>query len=235
MTLLHLAGVPGRVEPGPEGFVHLSRPHQVHIPARLLYGGRTDLQLLVIDESRLRSEVREEGGFPHLYGPLTEDAVVEVVPFAHDLFFVPTLPSEEPVTRLIADTEAGYSEVYGEGSTALTPKLTLDELGPPTGTYLVGWRDGEAVAGGGLRLLEPGLGEIKRMYVVPTSRSRGVARRLLWALEEAARRRGLERVRLDTGPKQPHAQALYRSAGYREIPPYNDNGRASFWGEKHLT
>ncbi len=46
---------------------------------------------------------------------------------------------------------------------------------------------------------------------------------------------GYERARLDTGPKQPHAQRLYRAAGYVEIAPYNDNPFACFWGEKRLT
>lgn len=233
--LVHLARQPGRVEPGAEGFVHLSRPDQVHIPAAELYGGRTDLVLLVIDPTRLEAEVRVENGFPHLYGPLEEEAVVEVVPFTHDLFFVPMPPDEDPPRRMIAAMEREMDDLYGEGSMALTPALHLDQLAPPTGTYLVGWRDGTPIAGGGLRRLEPGIGEIKRMYVEPSMRSLGVARHLLRALEDAAIRRGLHRVRLDTGPQQPHAKALYLSAGYREIPSYNGNRRAAFWGEKALT
>ena len=79
-----------------------------------------------------------------------------------------------------------------------------------------------------------GIAEIKRMYVVPEARGRGLARELLVALEEAARGLGYERVRLDTGPKQPHAEHLYRSAGYEEIENFNANRMASFWGEKRL-
>ena len=62
----------------------------------------------------------------------------------------------------------------------------------------------------------------------------GVARALLAALEEEARRLGYSATRLDTGPKQVHGLALYRSAGYVEVPAYNDNPFACFWGEKVL-
>ena len=72
------------------------------------------------------------------------------------------------------------------------------------------------------------------MYVRPAARSRGVATALLAALEDTAVSLGYTAVRLDTGPKQVHAQRLYRAAGYVDVPPYNDNPFACFWGEKRL-
>ena len=78
------------------------------------------------------------------------------------------------------------------------------------------------------------MAEIKRMYVRPAARSRGVARALLVALEDAAVSLGYAAARLDTGPKQQHGLALYRSAGYLDVEPYNDNPFACFWGEKWL-
>jgi len=99
----------------------------------------------------------------------------------------------------------------------------------------VGYECAQAVTGGGLRRLDDGVAEIKRMYVRPAARSRGLARALLGALEQTATELGYERVRLDTGPKQVHGLALYRSAGYIDVPPYNDNPFACFWGEKALS
>jgi uncharacterized protein (DUF952 family) len=70
-----------------EGFIHLSRPHQVHIPANKLYSETPNLLILWIDPSRLTAEIRNEPGttgepmdFPHLYGPLNIDAVVAESP-----------------------------------------------------------------------------------------------------------------------------------------------------------
>ena len=81
---------------------------------------------------------------------------------------------------------------------------------------------GEAVGCGALRELGDGAAEIKRMYVRPNARGAGVARRLLAALEEQARRRGLGMIRLETGAGQPEAMALYASAGYTEIQGFGD-------------
>src|SRR5436853_7406936 len=65
-----------------EGFIHCSYRHQVAQTASLFYGGRDDVLVLVIDPARLQAPVRVEGGFPHVYGELPVDAVVEVVPLA---------------------------------------------------------------------------------------------------------------------------------------------------------
>jgi uncharacterized protein (DUF952 family) len=75
------------------GYVHLSTPEQVHLPANRLYAGRTDLVLLRIDPARLTSPVRWEPGaatdpdamvFPHLYGELPVEAVINVTPYRPD-------------------------------------------------------------------------------------------------------------------------------------------------------
>lgn len=114
------------------------------------------------------------------------------------------------------------------------PKAGPAELGPPHGVFLVGYRDGVPVCGGGIKRLPDGGCEIKRMYVVPAARRQGLARVLLHALEDAARGFGYAVVRLDTGPRQSHAQALYEAEGYVPIGNFNDNPVATFFGEKRL-
>ena len=114
------------------------------------------------------------------------------------------------------------------------PKAGPTELGPPGGVFLVGYRGGVPVCGGGIKRLPDGACEIKRMYVVPHARRGGVARALLAALEGAARSLGYRIARLDTGSRQPHAQALYEASGYRRVINFNDNPAAAFHGEKRL-
>ena len=144
-------------------------------------------------------------------------------------------PEEPPASELLAEMRVELNDVYESFSRLDNPALSPSELRPPGGAYLVGFAGDDAVAGGGLRRLTDEVAEIKRMYVRPQARSRGVARALLVALEEAAVSLGYAAARLDTGPKQMHGLALYRSAGYVDVEPYNDNPFACFWGEKRLT
>jgi GNAT superfamily N-acetyltransferase len=115
------------------------------------------------------------------------------------------------------------------------PKAGAADLAPPAGTFLVGYRNGQAVCGGGIKRLPDGGCEIKRMYVVPGARGQGAARALLRALEDAARGLGYRIARLDTGPLQPHARALYEAEGYLPIANFNGNPVATFFGEKQLS
>jgi GNAT superfamily N-acetyltransferase len=112
--------------------------------------------------------------------------------------------------------------------------VEVHEMEPPGGAFLIVCEDGAAVGCGGLRTISSGLGEIKRMYVAPAARRRGHARRLLDALELAAREAGLQRVRLDTNAQQPEAVALYHACGYAEIADYNGSPTATHWFEKRL-
>ncbi|WP_249010938.1 GNAT family N-acetyltransferase [Conexibacter sp. DBS9H8] len=136
-------------------------------------------------------------------------------------------------TAMRAEVEAMYP---GLDMTAPDmPPAGPDELNPPHGVFLVGYRDGEAVCCGGIKTLAPGVCEFKRMYVTPAARGSGVGRALLGALEERARALGFHTARLDTGERQTVAQRLYLSAGYRPMGNFNANPVATFFGEKRIT
>ena len=88
--------------------------------------------------------------------------------------------------------------------------------------YLVGALDGRVVACGAVQPLDAGTAEIKRMYVRPGYRGRGLARQLLGALEETALAAGCTVLRLETGSYLQNARRFYVSCGYAEIPRYGE-------------
>ena len=111
------------------------------------------------------------------------------------------------------------------------PSATPADFSPPGGAYVAGFIDGVPGCGGGIKALGDGAAEIKRMYVVPQFRGRGLARALLREMEDTARDMGYQVMRLDsTSATWP----IYAAAGYGEIADYNDNPHAHFWGEKQL-
>ena len=140
----------------------------------------------------------------------------------------------EPVAlELVAAMFAEVGEMYEPGLPQ-GPMVRPEELSPPHGGFVVLTEDGRPVVGGGVKRLADRTCEIKRMYVVPAARGRGIGRELLGALEALARDLGYAVARLDTGAKQPRARRLYERAGYVSVPDYNGNPYAAFWGEKRL-
>jgi GNAT superfamily N-acetyltransferase len=121
------------------------------------------------------------------------------------------------VTRMVGEVQAEYVERYGGPDAAAVDPA---EFAPPQGLFLVGLLDGVPVAMGGWRRREPGQAEIKRMFVSSAARRRGLARRMLAALERTAAEAGVDRVVLNTGPAQPEAVALYEQSGYSPIPGF---------------
>ena len=150
--------------------------------------------------------------------------------------FEPCRVDEEPAATLAQAMRDEMAAVYDglELDGADMPKAGPRELSPPHGAFVVGFEDGVPVCCGGLKRLPDGACEIKKMYVVPEARGRGTARALLEELERRARELGYEIARLDTGPRQPHAQRMYERAGYAEIENFNANPVATFFGEKRL-
>jgi GNAT superfamily N-acetyltransferase len=124
---------------------------------------------------------------------------------------------EPAVQRLIAEAMAELSRRYG-GSGDDTPVAATD-FAPPNGAFLVAYSGAELLGCAGWRAHGEDA-ELKRMFTVPAARGRGVARRVLAAIEESARERGCKRVILETGDRQPEAIALYVSCGYERIEDF---------------
>jgi GNAT superfamily N-acetyltransferase len=111
---------------------------------------------------------------------------------------------------------------------------TIDVFRGPRAAWIVLYEGDEAVACAGLRELEPGVAEIKRMFVTPRARGRGYARRLLHELEDLARAGGQHSMRLFTTDMLPEAMALYASEGYTVRSKHPLDERAEYWLEKPL-
>jgi GNAT superfamily N-acetyltransferase len=138
--------------------------------------------------------------------------------------------AQPPAAELMTAVLAEFDVIAGR---PLTGGLTTppSDFEPPGGAYLVGFLETLPVCGGGVRTFAAGIAEVKRMYVVPDCRGRGFARALLGALEDVARELGHQTMRLDSIAA---TWPIYLAAGYREIPDYNQNPHADFWGEKRL-
>ena len=116
-----------------------------------------------------------------------------------------------------------------EGSTA-----EPHELRPPSGAMLVAYLHGEAIGCGAVKHLPGGPSDVKRMWVAPAARGLGLGRRLLAELEAEAARCGAPAARLETNDALAEAISLYRSAGYEEVPAFNDEPFADRWFSKGL-
>ena len=108
------------------------------------------------------------------------------------------------------------------------------ELRPPAGVLLVGYLRSEPIGCGAVKHHDDAPSEIKRMWVSESARGLGIGRRLLTELETWAARRGARTLRLETNRALTEAIALYRSAGYLEVPAFNDEPFADHWFEKRL-
>jgi GNAT superfamily N-acetyltransferase len=151
---------------------------------------------------------------------------VKVMPAAWD---------DPDVQRLAADQQAEVRARYDGKGEPGTPPSAAD-----ISVVLVARSDaGEALGCGALRALAADAAEVKRMYVAPAARGRGVATTLLTELEDAARQRGWTTLRLETGPRQPEAIGLYSRAGYRPIAAFGayvdaPDAEESLFFERHL-
>ena len=133
----------------------------------------------------------------------------------------PASPRSRKCRELISELDQYQLELYPAESNHLD---SAEELEQPNAVFL-GAYEGDTLLGiGGLKVVVHDIryGEIKRVYVPASARGRGVSVKLMEQLEHQALRQGISVIRLETGIYQPEADALYRSLGYREIPPFGD-------------
>jgi len=122
---------------------------------------------------------------------------------------------------LIEALNAELSSRYPEpGATHF--RLDPGEVADGQGAFLIASSSGKPVGCGAVRRIEARTGEIKRMYVSPDARGRGIGRAVLAALEAEARALGIVRLVLETGLRQGEALALYEGAGFSQIPPFGE-------------
>ena len=130
-------------------------------------------------------------------------------------------PDQPEIIALIADLDAYQLTLYPPESVYA---LDLAALSQPNVKFAVVRDSAGTAAGCGAVVLTAEYGEIKRMYVQPSCRGQGAAKRLMDKLEEAARGAGVTRMVLETGPAQPEALGLYERHGFTRCAPYGDYG-----------
>ena len=123
------------------------------------------------------------------------------------------------VTALVEAQQAEMRELYS-GEADIGPTREAAMFVEPDGAFLVVRDEGRAIGCGGVCRFDGTRAELKRMYVAPEARGRGLGRLLLVELEAEARRLGYAGIVLETGDRQPEALGLYASAGYERIPCY---------------
>jgi DNA-binding MarR family transcriptional regulator/GNAT superfamily N-acetyltransferase len=109
------------------------------------------------------------------------------------------------------------------------------EMTSPAGLLLVASLHGEPVGCGALIFYPDAVGLVKRMWVAPSVRGLGLGRRLLLELENRARDHGVRLMRLETKDVLTEAIGMYRTSGYREVAPFNEEPYADYWFEKPLS
>jgi GNAT superfamily N-acetyltransferase len=133
---------------------------------------------------------------------------------------------------------AYFAELDRRFDAGFDPSLSIpalaEELRPPAGLLLLASLQASPIGCGALKFHGNGPAEVKRMWVAQSARGLGVGRRLLNALEACAANHGATVLRLETNETLVEAISLYRSAGYVEVAPFNDEAYAHHWFEKQL-
>jgi DNA-binding MarR family transcriptional regulator/GNAT superfamily N-acetyltransferase len=133
---------------------------------------------------------------------------------------------------------AYFAELDRRSDTGFDPQAGISaephELRPPAGAMLVAYLRSEPVGCGAVKHHPGAPSEIKRMWVAEHARGLGIAKRMLAELEALATGSGARAARLETNRALTEAIAMYRAAGYVEVPAFNDEPFAHHWFEKDL-
>jgi GNAT superfamily N-acetyltransferase len=138
-----------------------------------------------------------------------------------------------PQSIVLAATDE-FHQLYGQGNRG-AHDLVPGDFDAPLGVYLVAREERHLAGGVGLRsILDPtlGIGEVKRLWVRPDLRRRGVARALMDAVLARATDAGYVTLYLETGPRQPAAKALYTSLGWEQVASYPEGAHTHATGTR---
>jgi ribosomal protein S18 acetylase RimI-like enzyme len=135
---------------------------------------------------------------------------------------------------LLAEYFAYREATFPNAEGYVTTFPSAEAFTPPAGLFLLVEADGAAVGCGGIRSLGNGRFEVKHLWLQPHTQGKGWGRALLAELESRARGLGATELVLDTNASLEAAGGLYRSSGYRDIEPYNDNPNANVWLRREL-
>jgi GNAT superfamily N-acetyltransferase len=129
-------------------------------------------------------------------------------------------PFGEDAQRLTAALSDELAAMYPEDKAAGAGSFRPEDVAGPEGRFLIAYVGGEPAGCAAVRLMEPGVAEFKRLYVVRAKRGEGIARALIVEFESQARELGYRIVRLETGLRQANVLHLVASLGYQRIANY---------------
>jgi GNAT superfamily N-acetyltransferase len=152
----------------------------------------------------------------------------------------PTIAPEDTASAIARACLRAYFALLAEripgidASHVPDPDPEADSFRPPSGIFLVARAEGAVLCCVSLKLVEPGLGEVKRLWVAPEARGHGLARRLMAEVEAFARAAGMTCLRLDTNNALTEALSLYRKTGWHPTTPFTKAFPATDWFAKPL-
>lgn len=144
-------------------------------------------------------------------------------------------PREERARYCLSEYYAELARRFEEGfDVTLSADPDAKDMTRPRGVFLLAMSDGLPIGCVGLKGAVKGYAEVKRLWIAPSARGLGLAKRLMKEVEDVARDLGIDTLRLDTNRALPEAIKMYRTSGWTEIERFNDDPYPDFFFEKKL-